>query len=86
MSELKKSQYEPLLKEELACWRCGQAMKNIPTLKTHLQKEFDDETARSKASLEKKRKREAATDEREVSKKQAKDNDHDGNPSSLQAD
>ena len=76
MSELKESQYEPLLKEELACWRCGHAMKNIPTLKTHLQKEFDDEAARLKVRLENKRKREAATDEPKKSKKQAKDEDH----------
>lgn len=73
MSELKKSQYEPLLKGELACWRCGHAMKNIPTLKAHLQKEFDDEAARSTVRL---RNREAATDEPKRSKNQAKNENH----------
>jgi aprataxin len=53
MSDLKKSQYEPLLKEELSCWRCGQAMRNMPTLKTHLQEEWDKAARKAKASSKK---------------------------------
>jgi aprataxin len=62
MSELKKSRYEPLLKEDLSCWRCGHAMKNMPTLKNHLQEEWDNDMKREKAKLEKKRKREEKDD------------------------
>lgn len=58
MSELKKSQYEPLLKDELLCWRCGHIFKNIPTLKAHLQEEWDKDAKTEKAKLERKRKRE----------------------------
>lgn len=76
MSQLKQSQYEPLLKDQLACWRCGRAMKNIPTLKVHLQKEFDDEVARSKLHLGKKRKQEATTDKPKEPKKEAQDEDY----------
>ena len=57
MSELKKSQYEPLLKEDLVCWRCERVLKNMPTLKTHLQEEWDKEVKAEKAKLERKRKR-----------------------------
>jgi aprataxin len=49
MSDLKKSQYEPLLNEELSCWRCGQAMQNMHTLKTHLQEEWDKAARKAKA-------------------------------------
>lgn len=58
MSELKKSQYEPLLKDDLVCWRCGHVLKNMPTLKAHLQEEWDKQASVEKAKLEKKRKRE----------------------------
>jgi len=58
MSELKKSQYEPLLKDDLVCWRCGHVLKNMPTLKAHLQEEWDKEAKVEKAKLERKRKRE----------------------------
>ncbi|KAF7966122.1 hypothetical protein HWV62_39988 [Athelia sp. TMB] len=57
MRALKASTYEPLLKEYLACWRCGAGMKNMPTLKTHLQEEWDKEAKAKKAKLERKRKR-----------------------------
>lgn len=62
MRELKKSEYEPLLKENLACWRCGTTMKNMPTLKTHLQEEWEKEEKAEKAKLERKRKREDVSD------------------------
>ncbi|KIM87013.1 hypothetical protein PILCRDRAFT_815447 [Piloderma croceum F 1598] len=61
MSELKKSQYEPLLKDDLVCWRCGHVFKNMPTLKTHLQEEWDKEAKTERAKLERKRKREEST-------------------------
>ncbi|KAG6333962.1 hypothetical protein ID866_5130 [Astraeus odoratus] len=57
MSELKKSMYDPLLKEDLACWKCDRAMKNMPTLKAHLQEEWDNEARKQKAKIERKRKR-----------------------------
>ncbi|KAH7924591.1 HIT-like protein [Leucogyrophana mollusca] len=60
MSKLKKSQYEPLLKDALSCWKCGRDMANMPTLKAHLQQEWDQESRKAKARLEKKRKREEA--------------------------
>jgi len=61
MSELKKSQYEPLLKDDLVCWRCGHVFKNMPTLKIHLQEEWDKEAKTERAKLERKRKREECT-------------------------
>jgi len=54
MSELKKSQYEPLLKDDLVCWRCGHVLKNMPTLKAHLQEEWDQEAKVERAKLERK--------------------------------
>lgn len=56
MTELKKSQYEPLLKDDLVCWRCGHVFKNMPTLKAHLQEEWDQEAKAEKTKLERKRK------------------------------
>ncbi|KZT09487.1 HIT-like protein [Laetiporus sulphureus 93-53] len=61
MSQLKPSQYEPLLKEPLVCWRCDKEQKNMPTLKTHLQEEWDEEAKREKAKLERKRKHSSAS-------------------------
>ncbi|KAH9951992.1 HIT-like domain-containing protein, partial [Amylocystis lapponica] len=57
MSKLKPSQYEPLLKEDLSCWRCGEELKNMPKLKAHLQEEWDVEAKREKARLQNKRRR-----------------------------
>ncbi|KAF8481535.1 hypothetical protein JB92DRAFT_3037504 [Gautieria morchelliformis] len=59
MSKLSKSQYEPLLKEDLVCWRCDEAFKAIPKLKEHLRQEWDNDAAKAKA---RKRKREAKDD------------------------
>ncbi|KAH7914952.1 HIT-like domain-containing protein [Hygrophoropsis aurantiaca] len=56
--QLKKAKYEPLLKEPLSCWRCGRDIANMPTLKSHLQVEWDDEARKEKARVERKRKRE----------------------------
>ncbi|KZT67782.1 HIT-like protein [Daedalea quercina L-15889] len=57
MSQLKPSQYEPLLKEPLECWRCNNDFKTMPLLKAHLQGEWEAEAKLEKAKLEKKRKR-----------------------------
>ncbi|CCM02411.1 uncharacterized protein FIBRA_04509 [Fibroporia radiculosa] len=57
ISRLWPSQYDPMLKEPLVCWRCYKELKNIPTLKAHLQTEWDDEAKREKARVERKRKR-----------------------------
>ncbi|KAJ8520410.1 hypothetical protein ONZ45_g2767 [Pleurotus djamor] len=56
MAKLDKKTYETMLKEDLACWNCGSAQKNMPTLKTHLQEEFDTLSTREKAKAERKRK------------------------------
>jgi len=61
MSELKKSQYEPLLKDDLVCWRCGHIFKTMPTLKAHLQEEWEIEAKIEKAKVERKRKREQSS-------------------------
>jgi aprataxin len=57
MIKLDASQYEPLLKDSLCCWRCDRVMESMPRLKVHLQEEFDKLTTREKAKLERKRKR-----------------------------
>ncbi|KAH7889447.1 HIT-like domain-containing protein [Phlebopus sp. FC_14] len=56
VSQLKNSEYEPLLKQNLSCWKCGRDMKNMPTLKAHLQEEWDEEARRQKARIRGKRK------------------------------
>lgn len=38
---LDEASYEKKLKEPLECFRCGQELKNMPLLKTHLQEHFD---------------------------------------------
>lgn len=60
-SQLKKSDYEHLLKESLSCWKCERDMKNMPQLKAHLQEEWDEEARKEKARLARKRKRDDAT-------------------------
>ncbi|KAE9406349.1 hypothetical protein BT96DRAFT_954836 [Gymnopus androsaceus JB14] len=56
MAKLDEKAYEKLLKEDLVCWKCESPMKNIPTLKEHLQEEWDKESKREKARAERKRK------------------------------
>ncbi|KZV64348.1 HIT-like protein [Peniophora sp. CONT] len=41
MSNLKKGEYEALLKQELTCHHCDRGFKTIPQLKGHLQEEWD---------------------------------------------
>ena len=64
MAKLDEKAYEKLLKEDLVCWKCESPMKNIPTLKEHLQEEWDKESKREKARAERKRK----LDEKEKTK------------------
>jgi aprataxin len=45
-----------MLKEDLACWRCGSGMKNMPTLKAHLQEEWDKLAKQEKAKMDRKKK------------------------------
>jgi aprataxin len=59
MSKLSKSHYDPLLKEDLVCWRCDEVFKAMPKLKEHLRQEWDNDAAKAKA---RKRKREAKDD------------------------
>ncbi|KAG1803687.1 HIT-like domain-containing protein [Suillus plorans] len=56
-SQLKKSEYEPLLKEDLSCWKCDRNLSNMPKLKSHLQEEFDKLFLQEKAKVERERKR-----------------------------
>ncbi|KAF8959029.1 hypothetical protein BDZ97DRAFT_1839470 [Flammula alnicola] len=42
VKQLKPSNYEPILKESLSCFHCDTEMKNMPSLKTHLQEEWDN--------------------------------------------
>ncbi|KAJ7063240.1 HIT-like domain-containing protein [Mycena amicta] len=56
MSKLNAKQYEPLLKEDLVCWRCDTHLKNMPALKTHLAVEWDQVVKREKATIERRQK------------------------------
>ncbi|KAF9480107.1 hypothetical protein BDN70DRAFT_877992 [Pholiota conissans] len=51
VKQFKPSEYEAKLKEDLVCFRCYSEMKNIPTLKAHLQEEWNklERTARASA-------------------------------------
>jgi len=41
MARLAPEVYEAHLKGALVCFHCGETAKNMPTLKKHLQDEFD---------------------------------------------
>ncbi|KAK7043624.1 aprataxin-like protein [Paramarasmius palmivorus] len=58
MAKLDEKKYESLLKEGLTCFHCDKEMKNIPTLKEHLQSEWDAQASKAKAREERKRKAE----------------------------
>ena len=53
---LQKSLHEPLLKEDLECWRCRETFKTLPKLKEHLKQEKDAEASRKKGARHEKRK------------------------------
>ncbi len=55
MARLAPEEYEPRLKDALVCFHCGEAMKNMPTLKKHLQEEFDALRKREVGKLKRKR-------------------------------
>ncbi|OAX38652.1 HIT-like protein [Rhizopogon vinicolor AM-OR11-026] len=57
ISQLKMSEYEPLLKDDLSCWKCDRSFSNMPKLKSHLQEEFDKLSDQEKVKAERKRKR-----------------------------
>lgn len=42
MSDMKKSQYEPLLNEDLVRLRCKPSIKKLPLPTTHLQEQWDN--------------------------------------------
>ncbi len=64
MRRLAPEEYEPRLKNELECFRCGQPAKNMPALKKHLQEEFDTLRKREVgAGKSKKRRREVVETE-----------------------
>jgi aprataxin len=67
MSSLKKLEYEPLLKEDLMCFRCGRTLKNMPLLKTHLQEEWN--ALRSKGASKRKADIEVTSDNTRPAKK-----------------
>lgn len=58
MSKLRKSQYEPLLKEDLVCWRCEETFKSIPKLKEHLRQEWEKDAVKAKTRNQKRKVRE----------------------------
>jgi len=54
---LRQSLHEPLLKENMECWRCRETFGTLPKLKGHLKREKEAEESRAKKVLrEKKRK------------------------------
>ncbi|KAJ3486610.1 hypothetical protein NLI96_g4134 [Meripilus lineatus] len=63
VSQLKKTEYEPYLKEDLSCFHCSESFKNMPKLKEHLQEEWNKMSKREKSKLERKRKRETEENE-----------------------
>ncbi|KAG1754569.1 hypothetical protein EDB19DRAFT_1969949 [Suillus lakei] len=81
ISQLKKSDYEPLLKEDLSCWKCNHNLSNMPKLKSHLQEEFDKLSDQEKAKAERKRKR--TDDLAQTSSPKTSSNDDDSRPDKL---
>ena len=53
---MQQGRHEPLLKEDLECWRCHEAFKTFPKLKEHLTREKEAEASRKKAHNAKRRK------------------------------
>jgi hypothetical protein len=70
MSTLPKTQYDPILTSLLSCWRCGRTANNIPTLKQHLQEEWnmekERERKRARAKGEKRKREEVVTETMEI--------------------
>ncbi|TFK29881.1 HIT-like protein [Coprinopsis marcescibilis] len=55
VTKLDPKAYEALLKEGLTCWKCGSEMKNIPSLKEHLQEEWNKQESRSRRTAAKRK-------------------------------
>jgi aprataxin len=53
MAKLVAKTHDAILKENLVCWICDSEMKNMPTLKAHLQEEWDKQAERGKAKTAK---------------------------------
>ncbi|KAG5727674.1 Transcription factor [Termitomyces sp. T112] len=70
-AKLDPKHYEALLKEDLVCFHCGSSMKNIPTLKAHLDEEWDRIASREKGKLDRKRKFEEKHTTKEGASEQA---------------
>lgn len=69
---LQKGLHEPLLKEDLQCWRCHETFKTLPKLKKHLEWEKEAEASREeKDRQEKERKNEGYIDGEPSSKRPA---------------
>ena len=54
---LQKGLHEPLLKEDLQCWRCRETLKTIPKLKEHLEREKKAEASREKKACQGKKRK-----------------------------
>ena len=54
---LQQCLHEPLLKENLECWRCRETFKTLSKLKEHLKWEKEAEASRAKKTLQKKKRK-----------------------------
>jgi len=52
---LQQGAHEPLLAEDLECWRCRGTFKTLPKLKEHLTREKEAEASRKKKVREDKK-------------------------------
>lgn len=52
VAALQKNLHEPLLKEDLECWRCEETFKTMPKLKEHLTREKVAEASKMRNSLQ----------------------------------
>jgi len=59
---LQKNLREPLLKEDLECWRCRKKFKTMPQLKEHLTQEKGVEASQKKKKASRENKRERPED------------------------
>ena len=84
MARLDVKPHEALLKGDLECWTCRKTMKNIPTLKQHLQEEFDKVAAREKSKRPVVKKRKASA-EPEPDQSEPKKNFDNGEGSSKRS-
>lgn len=57
MKSLQQCLHEPLLKEDLECWRCRETFKTLPKLKEHLKREKEAEASRAKKAFQEKKRK-----------------------------